>query len=80
MDSLYTALAALVALVIAGVGVFFAGRSQGKAKADTAQLNKDVKANEIRNTAERQADAAADRVRVDNSRGGLRDDDGFRRD
>lgn len=67
---------AVLALLIA----YARGRMGAKAEVENDQLRERVRNDEKRNEAERRAEDAADRVRVDNARGGLRDDDGFRRD
>lgn len=71
-----TAVGAGLALLLA----YLAGRSGGKKAEETDQLRERVENDAKREENTRRAEDAADRVRVDNARGGLRNDDGFRRD
>lgn len=67
---------AALALLIA----YMRGRRGAKQEVENEVLRERVNNDAERNEARERADQAADAVRVDNATGGLRDDDGFRRD
>lgn len=58
----------------------FAIRKDAKSDAQRERVEKDLKNERERAEQVRDADRAADRARIDNATGGLRNDDGFRRD
>lgn len=72
--------AGATALALALLLSYFRGRVGAKQEAEVDVLKERVRNDEVRNERAGAADAAADAVRVDNATGGLRNNDGFRRD
>lgn len=73
------------AAAVAGAGLalliaYMRGRRGAKQEVENEVLRERVNNDAKREENTRRAEDAADRVRVDNARGELRDDDGFRRD
>lgn len=72
--------ATVLGAVLAAALVYLKLKKGAKTEVENEVLRENQRNDEVRDEARERAEEAADRVRVDNATGGLRDDDGFRRD